>query len=90
MVNAEKQELWSKYEKEIDSFVAMKQMTDEILFEAITSCSKVVAEYADNIKCFAERGLLDSVEQSLLELIKSADRLEDTIREAKERAKING
>ena len=90
MLNVEQIELWSKYEKEIDLFVSLKKMTDEILFQAITECSGLVNSYAENVKHFAESGSLIAIEETLKELRVAMNNLNTMVREAKERAMING
>ena len=65
-------------------------MNDEILFQAITDCSGLVTGYADNVKHFAEDGSLIAIEESLKELRTAINNLNTMVREAKERATING
>jgi len=89
MPSVEQLEHWSKYEKEIEQFVSLKQMNDEILFQAITSCSELVTSYANNVKHFAREGSLDSIESSLTELRAAMDNLGTMVKEAKERARNN-
>jgi len=68
----------------------LKKMNDEILFQAITECSGLVTGYADNVKHFAEEGSLIAIEETLRELRTVMGNLNTMVREAKERAMING
>jgi len=90
MPSVAKLERWNRYEAEIDEFVAMKQMSDEVLFQAIQSCSQLLLAYANNVKDFAQEGNLKAVESTLLEISKCTNILKNDLREAKERARQNG
>ena len=89
MLSMEQLERWIKYEKEIEQFVLLKQMNDEILFQAITSCSELVAGFADNVKHFARQGSLEPIESSLAELKTAMNNLSAMVKEATERARNN-
>lgn len=90
MPSIEQLESWSKYEKEVDRFVAIKQMDDEILFKAMASCSELLTGYADNVKHFARRGELGAIENSLINLRGAMEHLNEMVKDAKERAMKNG
>ena len=90
MPSIEQLELWSKYEKEIDLFVGLKQLNDEILFKAITNGSELVTGFADNVRHFARQGLLTAIEHSLTELRTAMGNLDLMVKEANERARENG
>ena len=89
MPSIEQLERWNKYEKEIEQFVSLKQMNDEILFQAITGCSELVTGFADNVKHFARQGSLVAIEGSLAELRTAMNNLQIMVKEATERARNN-
>ena len=89
MPSVEQLEHWSKYEKEIEQFVSMKEMSDEILFQAITSCSELVTGFANNTKHFTKEGNLTAIESSLTELRTAVNTLQTMVKEATERARNN-
>jgi len=84
------QEDLTKYEKQIEHFISLQKMDDEILMKAIVSCSELVYGYADNAKHFAKTGDLGSILDSLKEMKNSADRIETMINEANRRAENYG
>ena len=89
MPSIEQLERWNKYEKEIEQFVSLKQMNDEILFQAITGCSELITGFADNVKHFARQGSLVAIEDSLTELRTAMNNLQIMVKEATERARNN-
>ena len=89
MPSIEQLERWNKYEKEIEQFVSLKQMNDEILFQAITGCSELITDFADNVKHFARQGSLVAIEGSLIELRTAMNNLQIMVKEATERARNN-
>ena len=90
LLNAEQQRLWDKYESEIENFVAIKEMDDEMLLQSIVNCSELASGYANNIKHFAKLFDLGAVKSNLLELKQTMESLGIMLREAVEKAKANG
>ena len=87
MPSVEQLEHWNKYEKEIEQFISLREMNDEILFQAITSCSELITGFANNVKHFAEQGSLNSIESSLTELRTAMNNLHLMVEEAREKAR---
>jgi hypothetical protein len=85
-VDIKKLERWAKYEEKIDNFVAMKEINDETLFNAIRENSKLVQGHAETVKYFAEKGSLVAIEETAPLLKKAIEHLQLLITEAKERA----
>ena len=84
-----KSELLVKYEVEVEEFLSLKQMDDEILFQAIVENSKLICGYASNVGHFAEQGELIAIENSMSELRMAMNSLNAMVKEAKERARQN-
>jgi len=90
MLSPEQLELYTKYEKDIDEFLSLKKISDDVLFNSLKSCSELITGYADNIKHFAEQGQLDGIDNSLKDLLDTIDIMSNNSREARRRAeKLN-
>ena len=76
-----------KYKNRIEQFLRTLNMNNEILFEAIVSCSELLYSWANNIKTYASTGDLGAMAESLKEIRNTIDRLELTISEAGRRAR---
>ncbi len=90
MPSVEQIERWSKYEKEIEQFISMQEINDETLFNAIQCCSKLLSDYMNNVKHFAQQGNLEAIDCHLLEIDRSLNALKQYMRETRERARNNG
>ncbi len=89
MISNEKLQTWEKHEKEIEDFLSMRLLGDEMLFNAIKSCSELLKDYADNVRHFSVGGDLIAIEDNITEMRKTADNLTNMLREAKGRAYDN-
>ena len=88
-IDPAKLQSWAKYQEEIDKFINVKQLADEMLYNAIVANSELVKGYANNVKHFSEQGQLIAIEDTVADLRRSLDNLSNLIREAKERAYTN-
>jgi len=80
------EELLKKYEKEIENFVAIKQMDDEIVFKAIQMQGEQLIAYSRNIKTFLDKFRVGDAEKHLPLLKEIIKRTEILLTEARKRA----
>lgn len=90
MFSVEKLQEYEKFEKDIDAFVLLRKLDDELVFQSIAEESKGINIYSNHIIESIEHGNLEDIKKYLRELNSAAGSLKLMIEVAEERAKNNG
>ena len=83
------QTLLSKYEKQVETYINMLELSDKLLFDSLISTTSYLSDLASLVKNYAKEGNIGGIETSITELKKIAYNVEFLVKDAYRRAQEN-